>query len=74
MEFTKPGMHNDIVEIWFGIANGQLSSIFDRVIYLRNKVSFQDNNLSKSQWMFTKIDRCIDIGVIWALLFKASLA
>ena len=24
----------DIVEIWFGIANGQISSIFDRVICL----------------------------------------
>ena len=22
----------DIVEVWFGIANGQISSIFDRVI------------------------------------------
>ena len=25
--FTKPGMCIDIVEIWFGIANGQISSI-----------------------------------------------
>ena len=23
----------DIKEVWFGIANGQISSIFDRVIY-----------------------------------------
>ena len=27
--FTKFGMCIDIVEIWFGIANGQISSIFD---------------------------------------------
>ena len=29
--FTKLGMHIDILEIWFGIANGQILSIFDRV-------------------------------------------
>ena len=27
--FTKLGMCIDIVEIWFGIANGQISSTFD---------------------------------------------
>ena len=27
--FTKLGMCIDIVRIWFGIANGQISSIFD---------------------------------------------
>ena len=48
----------DIVEICFGIANGQISSIFDII-------SFQDNNLSKSQWIFTKLDVCIDIVEIW---------
>ena len=30
--FTKLSMCIDIVEIWFGIANGQISSIFDGVI------------------------------------------
>ena len=30
--FTKLGMCVDIVEIWFGIANGQILSSFDRVI------------------------------------------
>ena len=30
--FIKLGMCIDIVEIWFGIAYGQISSIFDRVI------------------------------------------
>ena len=32
--FTKLGMCIDIVEIWFGIANMQISSTFDRVICL----------------------------------------
>ena len=27
--FIKLGVYIDIVEIWFGIANGQISSIFD---------------------------------------------
>ena len=34
--FTKLGMCIHIVEIWFGIANGQISSIFDGVICLRH--------------------------------------
>ena len=34
--FTKLGMCIDIAEIWFGIANGQISSIFDRVICPRH--------------------------------------
>ena len=33
--FTKFGMCIDIVEICFGIANGQISSIFDWVICLQ---------------------------------------
>ena len=34
--FTKLGMCIDIVEIWFGIANGQISSVFDGVICQRH--------------------------------------
>ena len=30
--FTKLGVCIDIVEIWFGIVNGKISSIFERVI------------------------------------------
>ena len=33
--FTKLSMCIEIVEIWSGIANGHVSSIFDRVICLR---------------------------------------
>ena len=38
--FIKFGMCIDIVEIWFGIANGQISSNFDRVICLRHAQFF----------------------------------
>ena len=34
--FTKLGMCIDIIDIWFGIANGQISSIFDGVICHRD--------------------------------------
>ena len=34
--FTKISMYIDIVEIWFGIANGQISSNFGRVICPRH--------------------------------------
>ena len=34
--FTKLGICIDIMEIWFRIANGQISSIFDRVICPRH--------------------------------------
>ena len=33
--FTKLGVCIDILEIWFGIANGQILSIFDGVICSR---------------------------------------
>ena len=113
---TKLGMCIDIVEIWFGIANGQISSIFDsylpatcqyftfwmiilvsiygfspdlvcvlplwrsglgllmgnfRQFFTELSVRdtsiflFQDNNLSKSQLLFTQLDMRIDIVEIW---------
>ena len=34
--FTKLGMFIDVVEIWFGIASRQISSIFDGVICPRH--------------------------------------
>ena len=40
--FTKNGVWIDIVEIWFEIVNGQISSVFDRVIcrrYVRISIS-----------------------------------
>ena len=41
--FTKLGMCFDIVEIWFGIANGQILSAFDGA---RDIFSIPDDNLS----------------------------
>ena len=29
------------------------------------RVSFQDDNFSKHQWIFTKLGMCIDIVEIW---------
>ena len=56
----------DIVDIWLWIANGQISSIFDKVICSPHHIfSFPDNNLSKYQWIFTKLGMCIDIVEIW---------
>ena len=40
MDFTKLGMCIDIVDIWFGIVNGQILSIFDRIIWLQHVWSF----------------------------------
>ena len=64
--FTKLGMYIDIVAVWFGIANGQISSKFYRVICPRLLIFlFPDNNLSKHQWIFTKLAMCIDTVEIW---------
>ena len=60
--FTRPGLCIPIVECihiveaWFGIATGQISSIFDRVVCLQYL-----SNLSKYQWIFTKLAMHIDI-------------
>ena len=56
----------DIVEIWFGIANGQVSPNFDRVICPRYADIFvPDDNLSKCEGILTKLSTCIDIKEIW---------
>ena len=61
--FTKFGMCIDIVEIWFGIANGRILtelSARDMPIFL-----FQDNNLSKCQGILNKLSTCINMKEIW---------
>ena len=64
--FTKLGMCIDIVEIWFGIVNGQISSKFDGIICsYTTKFSFPDDKLSKHKWIFTKLGLCIDFVEIW---------
>ena len=51
-----------IVEICFGIAN-DIFRLFLTELSARNTsvFYFQDNNLSKSRWIFTKFDMCIYI-------------
>ena len=61
----KHGVCIAIVEILFGFANGQISSIFDRVICPWPVFLFQDNNLSKSQRSFAQLHMCIDTVEIW---------
>ena len=56
----------DIVKIWFGIANGQISSNFysyqpETCPYFH----FPDDNLSKYQEILTKLGTCIDRKEIW---------
>ena len=35
------------------------------LVRLSVRFSFPDDNLSKNQWIFTKLDMCIDIVEIW---------
>ena len=62
--FPKLGICINIMEICFGIANGQILPIFDRVIcpqYIPILLSGIRTITSKSQWLFTKFDVCIYI-------------
>ena len=66
--FTKLSICIDIVEIWFGIANGQILSILNRVICPQHThifFFFPDDNLSKNQLIFTELYFCIDIVMIF---------
>ena len=60
--FTKLGMCIDIVEIWFGIANGQISSIFDS--YLPE---------TRSYFCFWTITRVNNKGFSPKLLYALTL-
>ena len=63
--FTKLGMCIDIMEIWFGIANGQFRQIFTELSARDTPIfSFPDDNLSKEQGILTKLAICIDIKEI----------
>ena len=63
--YTKIAICIDIKEIWFGVANGQISSNFYGVICPRHAhISFPDDNLSKYQWIFIKLAICIGIKEI----------
>ena len=56
----------DIVEIWFGIANGKFRQFLTELSARDTPIfSFPDDNLSTHQWIFTKIAICIEIKEIW---------
>ena len=61
MIFIKLGMCIDTVEVWFVMTNEQISSIFELSACNMSIFRFLDNYLSKSQWIFTKLDMYIDI-------------
>ena len=56
----------DIVKVWSGIADEQILSNFDEVIFPRYAhISFPDDNLCTCQGTLTKLGTCIDMKVIW---------
>ena len=54
----------DIVEISFGIVNGQICQLLTE-LSTQDIFSFLDNNLSKCQGILTRLGTCIDIKEIW---------
>ena len=72
---NKLDTHIDIKEVWFGIANGQISSNFDGVFCPRHAIFwFPDNNLSKCQRILTKFGTCIDIKKIWFAIANEQIS
>ena len=61
--FTKLSMAIDIVEIWIGIGNGQISSVLfmtELSAHDTAKLSFTDGNWVNIQGFFSKFDTCVD--------------
>ena len=64
-DFTKFGVCIDIVEILVGIVDGQILSLFDKLSARDMSLfSLQDDNFSKYQWIFTRLDICIAL-ILW---------
>ena len=73
--FTKFGMCIDIVEIWFGIANGQIRRILTELSAQDMPIfSFPNDNLSKSQGILTKLGTCIDMKEIWFQIANGQIS
>ena len=73
--FTKLVVCIDMVEIWFGIAYGQISSKIDRVICpLHVRIFVSGDNLSKYQWSFTKLYMCMAIVEIWFRIVNRQIS
>ena len=60
------------MEIWYGIANGQISSNFDGVICPFFFILGQ--NLSKSQGILTKLGMCIEMKEIWLRIANGQVS
>ena len=70
--FTKLGMCIDIMEIWFGIAKGQILTALsarDMPIF-----SCPDDSLSKFQGILTKLGTCIDMKEIWVWITNGQMS
>ena len=56
----------NIVEIWFGIADGKFRQILTELFARGMPIfSFPDDNLCKCQGILAKLGTCIDIQEIW---------
>ena len=65
----------DTVELWFGIANGQISSNLTE-LSARDMpiVLFLDDNLRKCQGILTKLGTCIGIKEIWFWIANGKIS
>ena len=74
--FTKLGMCIDIVEIWFGIANEQISSIFEAVISPRHAhfrfrtITWVNNKGFSPNLLYALTLRRSGLGLLWANFVK----
>ena len=60
----------DIVKIWFGIADGQISSIFDSYLpATRPYFHFWLITLVNNKWIFTKLGMCIAL-ILWRSVLR----
>ena len=51
--------------LWFHVGHPRICLSFRQSYVHPSVFSFPDNNLSKRQWIFTKLGMCIDIVEIW---------
>ena len=49
----------------YGVTLNIHVSVQPSVIHLSIRISFPDDNLSKHQWIFTKLGMCVDTVEIW---------
>ena len=57
--------HHTIVAWYYGFTLDVRVSVRPSVVRPSVRFSFPDDNLSKRQWIFTKLGMCIDIVEVW---------